>query len=684
MFYIILKTLSLYLLKFIMKPEQKLELNIKKNLPLVFEKKKNKSVIKTLKYINSDTGKTKHYPAGAQEWYNSIYTYNNNYIKSLPVLDKSLRILLKNYCNMWPKQNTFKKRPNLLMKHIDENRSKLTWKERRSLILSNPLKSIKLYKRSKIRNKSIKKIYVGKGNLKHTNNKVIVTLFTYNIPKLFLLKKIRKLIWSFFSPRMDEFRYRKKIQEMVDGKLVDKWEYDEDDLDKNGNPKLKLVRANYRKLYRPFNFTKPLKVITTSVIDRATENDKKIKYKRISLYNRRLTLYEYLSSSFKILKKNKLNIADIYTISKSYEEEDKYLSKKGIPKDIVEKVERLSKLKEKDYPLFLKSSYYNLLCFTNLKVKKTTMKLKIMIKYYKYLTKLVQNKVLNNKEKLLIFTSKVNQFNVYKYRNTPRYVFTKLKEKKLYLASLLRFVWLLFINDVKFNNPLLVSKLKYLVNNLYKKEVEFNIIELTKMHLNSDIYTQGVALKLTKRQNTLYWVLKKSLLKAGLRLPNDNRLSEKFSYFNKHEYLANKIRNTYINSMFEKTFILNGTDSLDTLLLGLFTDVNNLTVEVKNRGLRTKTQVPIFFKNYVLHNLKHLNLGGIRVEAKGRLTRRLIAQRSVFKMRYLGGLKNLDSSFKGLPAVMVRGFVKSNVEYSFTSSKNRIGAYGIKGWVGSF
>jgi hypothetical protein len=35
--------------------------------PLVFEKKKSKSVIKTLKYINSDTGKTRHYPAASQE-----------------------------------------------------------------------------------------------------------------------------------------------------------------------------------------------------------------------------------------------------------------------------------------------------------------------------------------------------------------------------------------------------------------------------------------------------------------------------------------------------------------------------------------------------------------------------------------------------------------------------------------
>jgi hypothetical protein len=48
-------------------------------------------------------------------------------------------------------------------------------------------------------------------------------------------------------------------------------------------------------------------------------------------------------------------------------------------------------------------------------------------------------------------------------------------------------------------------------------------------------------------------------------------------------------------------------------------------------------------------------------------------------MKYKGGLKNVDSSFKGIPAVMLRGVVKSNVQYSFLSSKNRIGAYGVKG-----
>ena len=79
--------------------------------------------------------------------------------------------------------------------------------------------------------------------------------------------------------------------------------------------------------------------------------------------------------------------------------------------------------------------------------------------------------------------------------------------------------------------------------------------------------------------------------------------------------------------------------------------------------------------------LKHIKIRGIRVEAKGRLTRRFTASRSVFKMKWKGGLKNVDSSFRGLSTIMLRGYVKSNAQYSFISSKNRNGAFGVKGWV---
>ena len=88
-------------------------------------------------------------------------------------------------------------------------------------------------------------------------------------------------------------------------------------------------------------------------------------------------------------------------------------------------------------------------------------------------------------------------------------------------------------------------------------------------------------------------------------------------------------------------------------------------------------------EDYVLRSLKHLNLRGIRVEAKGRLTRRFTASRSVSKMRCKGGLKNVDSSFRGLSTIMLRGIVKSNLQYSTINSKNRNGAFGIKAWVSS-
>jgi hypothetical protein len=52
-------------------------------------------------------------------------------------------------------------------------------------------------------------------------------------------------------------------------------------------------------------------------------------------------------------------------------------------------------------------------------------------------------------------------------------------------------------------------------------------------------------------------------------------------------------------------------------------------------------------------------------------------------MKWLGGLKNVDSSFRGLSTIMLRGYHKSNVQYTIINSKNRNGAYGVKGWVSS-
>lgn len=81
---------------------------------------------------------------------------------------------------------------------------------------------------------------------------------------------------------------------------------------------------------------------------------------------------------------------------------------------------------------------------------------------------------------------------------------------------------------------------------------------------------------------------------------------------------------------------------------------------------------------YIIKFIKHIKLRGIRVEAKGRLTRPRTAARSVFKMRYLGGLKKLES-FLGLSQRMLRGDKKDNVSYSLINSNGRNGSFGVKG-----
>ena len=75
-------------------------------------------------------------------------------------------------------------------------------------------------------------------------------------------------------------------------------------------------------------------------------------------------------------------------------------------------------------------------------------------------------------------------------------------------------------------------------------------------------------------------------------------------------------------------------------------------------------------------------MAGVRLEAKGRLTRRFTASRSVFKIKWKGTLKNIDATYRGLSSAILRGNIKSNVQYSIINSKTRNGAFGLKGWIG--
>lgn len=263
------------------------------------------------------------------------------------------------------------------------------------------------------------------------------------------------------------------------------------------------------------------------------------------------------------------------------------------------------------------------------------------------------------------------------YENIYDNFFSKtLLEKEI--ITIAYYKLLLSLNKSKFESPFLLN-LKPLISKIYNKEVEFNIVNLKALYLNSDIFTQAISLKLKNRNNGLLRILRSFLYMV--KLPKVNVIRERFGYVNPKNLWINIVKNLRVNYLFNKN-----KDSLNQLLSGLLKNSNLFKgleqykrSKYCNKSRLSKTSISLL--NYVFNSLKYKNIGGVRLEAKGRLTRRFTASRSVFKIKWKGSLKNIDSSYRGLSSIILRGHIKSNVQYSIINSKTRNGAFGLKGWI---
>jgi len=94
------------------------------------------------------------------------------------------------------------------------------------------------------------------------------------------------------------------------------------------------------------------------------------------------------------------------------------------------------------------------------------------------------------------------------------------------------FKLLLTLNKSKFED-MFILKLKPFIKKIYNKEVEFNIVNLKAIYLNSDIFTQAISLKLRNRNNRLLTILRYFLYMV--KLSKINSLKERFSYINKKD-----------------------------------------------------------------------------------------------------------------------------------------------------
>ena len=84
----------------------------------------------------------------------------------------------------------------------------------------------------------------------------------------------------------------------------------------------------------------------------------------------------------------------------------------------------------------------------------------------------------------------------------------------------------------------------------------------------------------------------------------------------------------------------------------------------------------------IFKSIKYKNIGGIRLEVKGRLTKRYRADRSVFNLKWKGGLKNIDSSFKRLYLQQCIEVILNLIYFIlYHTSKRRSGAFAVKGWI---
>jgi hypothetical protein len=190
--------------------------------------------------------------------------------------------------------------------------------------------------------------------------------------------------------------------------------------------------------------------------------------------------------------------------------------------------------------------------------------------------------------------------------------------------------------------------IKNILSKLYNdNKIEINVINLKYLYLDGSILALTVARKLKNRKIRVLKVIRMAL-----------KLSKK----------------PYINKFYSDLLNIN---NLDTLLikknLDLPIDNNNMPL---NEDLISK---PVSYKSRItLFYLKHKIISGMKIQGTGRLTKRLTASRSITKFIGKGSLKNRASSYNGLSTVVLRGYVKSNLQYININSYNRIGAYGIK------
>jgi len=311
------------------------------------------------------------------------------------------------------------------------------------------------------------------------------------------------------------------------------------------------------------------------------------------------------------------------------------------------------------------------------------------------------------------------------------------REISITLALLRKCMLKLHLNKSKFEEKFLF-KLSNYISKYYGKKVEFNIINLKHISNNVDIFTEIFMLKVKSSKRVPLMVMRQLLNKIKIKQVK-NRLLERGRVQNvvNFDLVENKFKNKTLSNILylhqSNAFGASANPSVSGVSSGLGTTdginkvLNDFYLNSEESGGRTlsaSSQImlndqskdfnrnnalesnsaaqnkisdfisvsgkdmdismatdSLTIRRIILANIKYKETGGVKLEMKGRLTKRYRADRAIYKFKWKGGLKNIDSAFKGLRTVVYRGYMDANVEKSIFVSKRRIGSFAVKGWL---
>jgi hypothetical protein len=276
-------------------------------------------------------------------------------------------------------------------------------------------------------------------------------------------------------------------------------------------------------------------------------------------------------------------------------------------------------------PYRLRSSSLNKIFASKAEIKHTNNKAILTVYVYnrEKVSLLKKIKILNksffNKVKLLIYKNK-KIFGFYNAAEDSNIIYNKSIKALLYknLKLLRKYKLRLSLNKYKFEEKLLY-KLKNLIMKYYNKKVEFNIVNVRSVIFHTDFFTKILTSKLLNRKANILAAMDTIINKVVL--PKVNRIVEKSLAKKSFSLLENKYK--YLNL----SFILNNKNNLSEILNKLY---YNLIIDYYNNNLNKD-----YFRIYeiIFNSINYKNMGGIRLETKGRLTKRYRADRAIFKVR---------------------------------------------------